>query len=225
MKPLVGSYSLLNTFGICPLQAQHKYVLRDLPKETSPALERGNYVHKAMEKRCGFGDPLPDDLKEYEPFAAKLGDGAGGNCTELELAVTRDWQPTNFWAPNAWFRGKIDLLSFRNDVALIVDWKTGKVREDPFELVVFATLLDKQTIYHAESRKAIRGMYIWLNDMKPGQVHNLLPYVKGCQRIIERVMERIETLKRCEAEPWPATPNGLCAFCPVKDCKHNRKPK
>ncbi len=51
MKLPVLSYTFLNTYDICPKQAFHRYVLKDIKFEGSDASRWGNTVHDAMDKR------------------------------------------------------------------------------------------------------------------------------------------------------------------------------
>lgn len=46
--------------------------------------------------------------------------------TELRIGVTRDFEPTGFFADNVWYRGVVDLvLMLENKDVLIIDHKTG----------------------------------------------------------------------------------------------------
>jgi len=39
-------------------------------------------------------------------------------------------------------------------------------------------------------------------------------------------LEKVRKLERAvDRNEWPATPNPLCGWCPVKKCPHNTNPK
>ncbi len=211
-KPLVYSYTLLNTYrNICPHQAKRRYIDKAFPYVETPAMAWGNKVHSAMELRVGGGKPLPQDMHQWEKFAAPF--YAAKAKAEAKLGITREGQPCDFFADNCWLRGKVDVTVIAGNNALLPDYKTGKVREDPFELEIQA-LLVKAKYPHLAS---IRGFYIWLAENRIGQTHDLshtadtFTYVQRIAADMEEDMRNGEFEKRR---------GGLCDWCPCDDCEH-----
>ena len=211
------TYSNMADFDNCPQKYFRKHVKKDLPKEpASEAMTWGIAVHEALEKRIKTKAPLPDTMAPYEVFAKSVERSTHYNV-EVKKAVDCFGDPCDFWDPQVRGRGKLDVLSFGPTTGLILDWKTGKRREDPMELETFARLSAPSMPYI----KTWRGAYVWLKDQAVGQVH-----VLDVERAKDTIDARWDRMNACAtAENWYATPNGLCGWCPVKDCEHNRSGK
>lgn len=218
----IGAYTFYNQFENCPHKAWHIYVLKDIPYVETPEMQWGNDVHSAMEHRIKDGTPLPDTMKNAEA----VGDMFRQIYTtlpvfvEYKLAMTAKGMPIDYWSKDAWFRAKLDCCIF--DVqrvhAWCIDWKTGNVREDPFELEIAALLLK----VNRPNLITIVGEYFW---MKTGQ--NGLRYTLNRP---DTTFARLQTL-RTEAESyerageWPKRKNPLCGWCPVTSCENNTSHK
>jgi hypothetical protein len=215
----VASYTFLNTWGICPHQAARRYIIKDLPKEPeSPEMRCGNDVHNAMEKRLDPTAPLPlvDRFAQYEPFAAAL-DGRGVR-PEMKLGMTSQGAAVGFWDGSVWLRGKVDAAVIDGQGVMLVDWKTGKNREDPYELEIQALLLQ------AKFPQIVKftGYYVWLKEMKLGEAHDCSNTAATFQKV-HRTMD--DVAHAIKMETFEKTPGALCGWCPVIDCKHNRREK
>jgi hypothetical protein len=217
MIPL--SYSFIRDYENCPHKAQHKYVLKDLPPEPmSPELAEGIRVHDLLEQQInGAKDILADvdfDLDRFGPFVMPLMEK--GARAEVKLGMALDGRATGFWQGPVWLRGKLDVVVGCSEAALIVDWKTGKVREDPLELEIGALLLKAAQ----PMLKRIRGYFVWLKELKLGKLHDVSDTEKTFGRVlsVEREMNQ-------EGKEWRKTPNPLCGYCPVKTCEYNRSGK
>jgi hypothetical protein len=215
MKLPVLSYTVLNLWLTCPHQVYRRYLVKDLPKETKTKEQlAGIYAHEAVEQRVRSKRPLPPDLARHESLVAPL--DAVHVEPELELAVTEEGRPCGFWDQDAWLRGKLDApILLRTDRALLADWKTGKRREDSFELEIGALLLQAR---RPEIRE-LYGVYIWLKDGVKGTPHDLSNTERTWNRV-QTLANEIETA--IEDHRFEKTPGPLCSWCPVKDCQHNR---
>ncbi len=216
MKLPVASYSFLNTWEICPHQAARKYIVKDLPREPqTPEMTWGIEVHAAMEKRLRDKTPLPASMSTFEIWCVGL-----DKChvePERKLGVTAAGRPCDFFAPEVYLRGKLDApVLLRTDAAAIIDWKTGKQREDPFELAIGALLLRAS---RPEITKLI-GSYVWLKNRVKGKSHDV-SNTGATWRQVRRTM--LEVQGAIDAQTFRKTPGALCGWCPVKDCEHNRR--
>lgn len=207
---MIGSYTFLRTFEQCPRQAHHRFVLRDLPFEETDAIKWGSRVHKALEDRIKRGTPLPADMPKYEKWVASLPHAQA----EMKLAVRQDWSPCDFFADDAWFRGKADVVAVNSTSAIIVDWKTGKRREDPDELEILAAMLKAR---HPELI-GIVGWYVWLKDEALGKLHHLSAVADKQKEIDVRMAE---ITRAGEHDYWPPNETPLCGWCSVKSCTFN----
>jgi len=222
MKLPIGSYSFYNQFENCPHKAFQLYVAKAIPYVETPEMKWGNDVHSAVENRIKRGSPLPDTMRAAEQAAAEFHKMATmlPFFTEYQLAMTDKGQPCDYWADNVFFRGKLDfvLMNTARSFAWMVDWKTGNVREDAFELETGALLLQVNWPDLAE----IKGEYFW---MKTGQ--NGLRYtIKDFSAIWVRLHNlRAEAESYLRAGEWPKRKTPLCGWCDVTSCEHNTKHK
>jgi hypothetical protein len=136
---------------------------------------------------------------------------------ELKLGVRRDRSACDFFDDEVYARGVLDLVVRSNkhpDVALLIDHKTGKVREDASELRFHAMLLKA----HFPFLKSIKGWYNWLNICKMGTVYDLTSTEPEWTRIKTRHAQIAQM--HALGEPAFAPRQGpLCPWCPVVACR------
>ena len=207
-----GSYTFLNDLGNCPHKAYRKFIRRDLPREDSPALREGIETHKVLEDHINSKGavPVPSHLTAFTgPLL-----GALGMRAEVKLGMAKDMSPEGFFG-DPWLRGKVDVLKVEPPIAFIIDWKTGKVREDPRELHIQAMLV--RANYPDVNR--ISGCYVWLKEGRIGTMYDLT----DINRVYHGTVASMDEAQGYEDKgEWPKKPNPLCGYCPVKDCQHNR---
>jgi hypothetical protein len=189
-----------------------RFIAKDVPKEDSPELRKGVEVHRRMEeyiKNNGFRW-LPPELEAHaKPLLGPT------TKAELMLGMTKDMTPEGFFT-DPWGRGKLDVAVFNPPMAFIVDWKTGKVREDDKELRQQALLV--RANYPEITR--ISGCYVWLAERKMGTVYDLSNVDRAYRETIAR-MEQAQAYE--DAGDWPKTPNPLCGWCNVIDCQFRKE--
>lgn len=216
MKLPVLSYTFLNTYDICPKQAFHRYVLKDHPFVGSDASRWGNVVHDAMDKRLGKGVPLPPEVAQYEFYAAAL--EPLKPQTEMKLGIKKDGTPCSFFDESVWLRGKADVVVVNGETGLLFDWKTGKKREDVYELELQALMLWSAKPHLLK----ITGHYVWLQDKTIGKPHNL----SNVGETLECLQEKADEIESCHKRgEWRTKDGPLCGFCPVLSCGFNRVKK
>lgn len=218
--PIVWSYTFLHTFaGVCEYQAYRRYIAKNIPFKETPALAHGIRVHEAMEQRLK-GSPLPEDLRQFEPFAIPFDNK--GIVPEMKLGIDASGKPVDFFAKNVWGRGKIDVPIISGSVAYIGDWKTSSkdTYEHPFELQIHAVLLKAKF----PTLETIKGQYIYLGLNKTSQVYDLSNTLEMWGEI-NRIMTAVDLAKQAKG-PIPGygfkkRKNPLCSWCPVTDCQYN----
>lgn len=137
------SYSRYNTYKKCPRQAYYRFIERR-PEPEAPPLLRGQRVHDEAE-RYVKGE-LDEPTNELSGFASELDRlreaRANGERVLLEegWAFNKDYLPVHEDIPNKEFnpqtrlRVKVDALyQPTDDHAEVIDYKTGKVREEEHE--------------------------------------------------------------------------------------------
>jgi hypothetical protein len=211
------TYTLLNDFNNCPRKAYHKYIAKDLPREEKSAAQlHGILMHKGFERAINEVDAIGPEIDAVQPFRHMWGPlKRAGARAEFKMGIAPDGTSASFWS-NPWGRGVADVLVMPDPrVALLVDWKTGKVREDKVELECQAVLAKA----NYPQLEKITGCYGWLQENRLGKVYDLSDTAWAARSIAARVHEMQEC---ADHESWPEAPNALCGWCPVKQCKHNR---
>ncbi|MDE2471843.1 MAG: hypothetical protein KGL35_24745 [Bradyrhizobium sp.] len=223
MKLPIGSYSFYSTCINCWHQAFHKYVSKTIPFVKTPEMQWGDDVHKAIENRIRHGSVLPDNMQAAENACAVFHDY--GKLlpirVEHQLAMTRDGAPCDYNDyDRVFFRGKLDYVVMNQErtTGWMVDWKTGNVREDPFELETGAMLLK----VNQPSLETIKGEYFWMKTGQNGLRYTLGQHDKTYERILNL---RAEAETYLRAGEWPKQKSPLCGWCDVMACEHNTKLK
>lgn len=221
-KQWAWSYSKLKNFEICPYRHQQIDLLKAASDTGGENMLWGNRVHACMAARLAHKTPLPVEMIDYDKFAKRIEDKQklfnGTLLVEQKYAITVDFKPTGYFAPNVWYRGIGDVLLLAPPVALIGDWKTGRLQDDPIQLALMA-----QCVFSFyENIEKVATRFIWLKEhAETDETFTRDDLVKLWPRILDRVgyMERA-----AQTNDYPAKPNGLCRkYCPVKACVYHGK--
>lgn len=211
------SYSSLKHFEQCPKSYHAQRIAKTHKQEDFEYLKWGNIVHEHLENRIKHGTPLPAGLEDLEMVCAGLEASGMKLYAELEIAFTRDWKPTTYWSPDAWTRGKIDVIGLKPDGSgMILDWKTGKRRPDFGQLEYYALALALNGIRRVEC------CFVWIKTRES----DFTVVSEHDAQIIKRSFERRAGLleEAYETNHWPAKTSALCAYCPVvQDCEEARE--
>ncbi|MGE0677825.1 PD-(D/E)XK nuclease family protein [Pseudolabrys sp.] len=219
-KPFAWSYSKLKNFETCPKRHYEIDLAKNFQEEESDTLKWGNEVHKHLAARCGWKRvPLPETMKPFEKWCERVTAGAGDIEVEQKLAITRDYGPCGYFDRTAWFRGIGDVIKRCEDVALILDWKTGKVLDDSVQLALMA-----QCVFaHYPDIKKVRSEFIWLKyeDTSTGETFSR----EDMPNLWKYIWHRVESLENAyKTTTYPAKPGSLCKkWCPVTSCPHHGK--
>lgn len=206
------SHTMLSDLGNCMWKGYRKYIAKDLPKEEkSPAQQLGIQVHECFEKAINEKDPslVP---QQYQHWVTPL--TAMNAKAEVKLGVNEDGSAAEFFG-EPWGRGVADVLIVQGTTAFLLDWKTGKKREDSRELMAQSYLV--KCNYPAINK--VSGSYVWLQENKMGQNYDLTNtdrWLNGTRSLLNKAQEALDS------GVWKKSPNPLCGWCPVKDCEHNR---
>lgn len=212
----------------CPLQAwamREKYIVW----KDSPQKQRGTDVHAALEQsvKDGFKVPvLPEgcDMLYVTDLMNKLKLVSSEHkltvLAEQDLAVTSKFKPTQFFADDAFFRCRADLLMIGKSFAIIGDWKTGKIYDYSKNQMRLEALL-VACVYN------IRIIHYDLFYLDQGQtVKGTVDLSSGFSSLDDLfdVMKEMQSLSKTNG-PWPARKNTFCRWCDWyhKDCTESAK--
>lgn len=218
-KPFSWSFSSINEFESCPYRYAAKRFFCTTTEAPTEHTIWGERVHKAFELRVRDGVPFPKDFPStYEPWAKALSALPGEKHFEKKFAVKENHLPCGFFESDAVGRGIVDLLVVNGDVATVIDYKTGKRKDDNTQLDLFAWFVVNE--YDADPQfKVVKSRYIWLKDNTT--TGGELTYLDA-KMVMNRMLPRIERMERAwQEENFPMNPSGLCrGWCPVDECIH-----
>lgn len=207
------SFSAITTFEEC---AYRSYLSRveGYKEPASPAMERGNQVHKAIEDFIqGETDVLCKEAQKFAPRIHALRErymSAHNIEIEQEWAFDRNWQPTVWSGDDTWTRMKLDVFERdSNTSAKVTDWKTGRKfgnemkHSQQLQLYAIAAFLRYPELEFVEGEM----VYLDKNDTLADRYTR-----EEAMTFIDRWTYR--GLKMTTATEFPANPGSACRWCP-----------
>jgi hypothetical protein len=221
IKDRAWSISALTNYEQCPKKFYHLTIKKDFKDSFGAAGEYGKYVHKCLENLVKKGKPLPLDIEHMLPYVQPFLDimKKGANVeAEQQLAITKDYEPDEWFGKAVWCRAILDLAIVGKKSATLIDYKTGKIKDDGFsQLRLCAAIL---SLFKPEI-EVFNLAYLWtahegkLTKMKitkddlPEVWNDILPRVKKFQIAFQTT-------------DYPANPSGLCRkHCPIDSCPYH----
>ena len=210
------SFSSLNTYYTCPRQYELTYVNPVIPYTQTEATIWGTRVHEALELYIRDGVPLGPEYLQFKSYADKVLSLPGIVRCEGQFGVTQDYKPTSFDDKAAWNRGIIDVSVVNGNKALVLDWKTGKVRPDSDQLKLFAGV----TFAKYPEVDTVKTAYIWLSHGRDTRETYRREQVPEIWRHFREKVRRLEL--SYEHNQWIPKPSGLCnGWCGAgKHCEY-----
>lgn len=219
MTNVVWSYSSLSLYQQCPKKYYHLKVVKDVKEPPSEAISFGNEIHKIAENFVSKGTPIPEKHKHIEPVLESLRAMKGDKLCENKLGLTVDLKPCGFFDRNVWWRGIADLIILQGDVALTVDYKTGKSSKyaELKQLEVLSLAIFK---HYPQVKKVKAGLaFLFADDFVKAEYHAdqqktlWLSWMSDVGQLEQSVQNDV----------WNAKPNFTCrGYCPVVECVHNQ---
>ena len=215
------SYSSIKTFEQCPKKYYHLKVAKDVKDEPGEAADYGTAVHEAAEHFIKHGTPIPEKFGYMKPIVESLAAIEGEKHTELKLGLrkTEDgYEPCDFFDPQVWYRGIVDLVIINGSKGHMIDYKTGKNAKyaDPKQLDLMAGAL----FVHYPDLMMIKSalLYVVSNEFIP-KVH-----VRTEKRAyLNTFSGQLENLSDAQLTGvWNPKSGPLCGWCPVTSCEHHR---
>lgn len=216
------SFSSLNNYKNCP--RQFKYTKLDKipegPRDMT-ALLKGGAVHDILEK---FPETSNHKLaKKYFHIAENFIKSELGmkyiftkSSREYAFGLDEQFKELSFFDKSAIFRGKIDHICIIDNVLHVIDWKTGKYREEKWQdydqLLFYSVFLFEK--YNVDKIR-ISFVYVEHNIENPLVLlrENLDSYKTQLKGSIQTLLEDKEFKKN---------PTKLCNWCPFqKHCQQD----
>jgi hypothetical protein len=210
------SHSALSQFETCPSQYAAERIYKLIPRSTNEASIWGNEVHEALEHRLRDGTPLSERFASYEEAALKVEKMQGHLFVEHEMALTRDYKPCAWEAPNMWVRGIIDALVVNNTQAWAGDWKTGAIRDDSLQLQLFALYV----FAHFPNVILVHTAYEWLKFGKTTENTFYRSDIPVMWQPFEIKVAKLQ--EAADLDIWTPRPSGLCKhYCNNTLCEYH----
>lgn len=222
---LPWSWSTLELYETCPKRFYELKIAKSCKEPESQHLIWGNEVHTAFELLIKHNEPLPQRMSQWNNIAAKLQAAPGDKYPELALGIDKNLIACDFWDKEGWNRGKEDLVIINGNVAVDLDYKTGKEKQYSKQLDIsaariFANFVDVDIVHTSfvwlETGRFTRATFVREN------------YYAICESFNDRVAQMLWSEKH---NTWPAKPSGLCKRgrkpgstymgCPVTNCPHS----
>lgn len=223
------SFSALELFGSCPLA--YKLVRLDrIPRGESEPLKIGSDCHKYvgdyLSRLVNTGQTTdwewagallthsdhPDVVEIFQRFIENfvLPPGIESPGIEKKLAFTRAWQPTEFFAPDAYFRAVVDFTFRQGGLVVVQDWKTNRA--------VMEIEKNLQTrIYGWAVRRTLfpdaQEILLRLHFLRYGAEREILLLPEDLDTVPHELEAKIAVI---EAEKhFNPTPGSFCGWCGV----------
>jgi CRISPR/Cas system-associated exonuclease Cas4 (RecB family) len=213
---MIYSYTSFSCYENCPRQFYYRYVAKSLPFVETEQMKWGNRVHKALANRLKTKEPLPPTMVDFEPMCARLEAASGPMLIEQTMIITREGRPGR--KSDGFLSARGDFVTFDKGYshAFIVDWKTGKPREDDTELCFQTIALQ----VHYPSVQDVDAVYYWTKEARPGPVHDVMSHCEETWQRLCEVVDLVELQKKDGEQGFPAKPGKFfpCPYCPATFC-------
>ena len=210
------SFSRWRDHDQCPYRAGLKHLMK-VKEPSSPALDRGDRLHKAASAYVtGVVTKLDPELRPVRRTLAVYRDAlrAGLAVVDDRWAFNRSWAPVEFFAYDAWLRMITDYHAHEGARAAVTDFKTGKVSENrkfmfyQLELYAIGTFLKKPRVEEIEARLLYTD-----HDVEQKET-----YQRSQLRTLQKawVKRTLPLLTDARFEPKPG---DYCRWCPHSAAK------
>jgi CRISPR/Cas system-associated exonuclease Cas4 (RecB family) len=217
MNQVQWSFSSLKDFIGCPRRYYEIKVCNNFQQKLTQAITYGKDVHSALEKYVKDGKELPTNYQRFRSTVDALIEIPGQKMVEYEMALRRDKTPCSFNDKDRWVRGIADLLIVHDDVAYVIDYKTGNANYPDLEqlklmaLMIFAIYPEVQEV---------KGALVFLLKNRLVTENYTRDQVDKMWELFESKVARLE--QAFQTNEWTPNPTPLCGYCPVTTCEFNR---
>lgn len=223
-KRFIWSISKFRDFEQCPRMCRAKHVIKTGWQESpNDAMERGKKVHRCLQEAILYNLELPADLAHMTPIVQSfVAMKAAGKLVypEMKFGVSATFGKVDFFdGEDLRVRCVLDLFVQDATKILIVDWKTGKRKDEHQEDAAF---------YGAMTHLAFGGthktdsMYAFTDDLsKTFSVAN-----EENWKVASDWWKKFDYAEKLILiENAPATPCNACAWCGDGSCPSNKNKK
>lgn len=221
------SWSRLSDYQQCPQRFHLKYISKSFPtEEKSIHLVKGEQLHKQLEdyviaKNGGGAMPLgfSPEVKSSLPYVDKLFASFDAVHPEAQIACTKEWKPTDWFAKDVGWRSIWDVVGLRPTICFIGDWKSGRVY--PYGATYGQLHLSAVIALNRwQDVPEVTAAYVYIEHQKVTPIKVTREELPAVQEYFDKQFEKVQMEKT-----WDPTPNDNCKWCPATkaQCKFSRK--
>jgi len=212
------SYSRYAMYTECPAKAKYKHIDKIPELTKSPAMERGNVIHKLAEDyTLGKLKTLPSELGKFKDQFVEL--KKSKPLVEQTWSFKQDWSETTWDDWNGcWLRVKTDAACLDGTTLYVIDHKTGKMRGNYGEQLTLYAGAGMLKFPHVKNVNT----QLWFLDS--GDIVEE-SYKATEQKVIIKDWEKKVKPMMNDTSFAPKPSQDACRWCPYKKslggpCKH-----
>jgi len=216
-KVMPLSFSRLSTFEQCPAQFDYLYVSKRVVNQSNEHSDYGDRVHKVLEAKgkgeldeTALSDEGKQTLERWGALVDKVVSRSGDKYFEHQMAVNRNLAPVEWFAPDVWIRSIADVLVVDGETAYCLDYKTGKVKENPTQLQLFAAMV----FWHFPNVQTVKTSFIWLKFDEVTNAKYERRFLDSLWRALEPRFDKVQEVINLGV--FETKPSGLCPWCAAK---------
>jgi RecB family exonuclease len=134
----------------------------------------------------------------------------GQKFFEHQMAVNKQLQPVDWFDKDVWIRSIADVLVVDGDTAYCLDYKTGKVKDNPTQLQLFAAMV----MWHFPQVQTVKTSFIWLRFDETTNAKYERRFLDALWRALEPRFTKVQEV--VDLGVFDTKPSGLCPWCPAK---------
>lgn len=226
MAHIALSYSRSSTYERCPRKFKSQYIDKDYPDDSDNFFfKKGKRKHDQLDNYIKTkSNPMirqlgyDSDVEETLPMIDRIITGMPNFTSEQQLAVDLNFQPCDWFSKSTAWRAIVDFRAWVKAMMLVVDWKTGKVRDyddsDTGQLHITAAMM---FAYHPEITD-VTTTYAFIEHKHT--ITRAFDRTMDLRSPIDRLFEKIN-----EEKEWAPKANEYCKYCLLtrKQCKFSCK--
>lgn len=216
------SYSRLSTYENCPFKFKKQYIDKDYPDDSNnPAFVRGNNLHgqcddyvKLKTGKTKKQELLCEEVKNVTPIIDKIISIYPNVYGEQKLALNSNFTACDWFSKATVYRAILDMLAINKESAVIIDFKSGKVRKYDNKSTGQLHLTACFIFALFPKVQQISTAYLFLDHKKTITKSFERSEYEGLKKTFMDMLRKVNTEKE-----WPRTKNRYCGWCKL-DCEH-----
>jgi RecB family exonuclease len=217
-KVMPLSFSRLSTFEQCPAQFDYLYVSKRVVNQSNEHSDYGDRVHKLLEAKgkgeldeAALSTEGQQTIERWGALVDKVISRSGDKYFEHQMAVNRNLEPVEWFASDVWIRSIADVLVVDGATAYCLDYKTGKVKENPTQLQLFAAMV----FWHFPDVQTVKTSFIWLKFNETTNAKYERRFLGSLWQALEPRFSKVQEV--IELGVFDTKPSGLCPWCAAKE--------